>query len=50
MRRWPALIAIAVAVILLVLAQTRRVPQIGARNWQDPRWDIYDEIASGPAD
>jgi len=45
-RHWWALLAVAVAATLLILAPTR-TPHGGAR-WYDD--DIYDEIASGPAD
>lgn len=47
MRRWVYGALIVAAAIILALAPTRKVPQSGAR-WYDD--DIYDEMASGPAD
>lgn len=45
------LTAISVAAILLILAPTlRRQSHPGSSDWLDPMWDVYDEIASGPAD
>jgi hypothetical protein len=38
-----------VAAYCLILAPSR--PKLGRpRPWQDEAWDIYDSIASGPAD
>lgn len=39
--------AVVVAATLIILAPSTRPPQVGARLDDD---DIYDEIASGPAD
>jgi hypothetical protein len=39
--------AIVIAVVGLILAPSKREKPTP---WQDAAWDIYDEIASGPAD
>lgn len=57
--RWLSVTAIAVAAVLLILAPSRRSPrteaheacrrgEISRQKWAD--LDIWDEIASGPAD
>jgi hypothetical protein len=48
-RHWWQLAAIVVAAALLILAPWRR-PNSGQADWRNATWDIYDEIASGPAD
>jgi hypothetical protein len=48
--RWLTWIAVSVAAIMLILAPSRQPSQVGTRPWDDPTFDIYDEIASGPAD
>lgn len=49
MRHWWQLAAIVVAAALLILAPSRR-PNLGQADRRNAEWDIYDEIASGPAD
>lgn len=48
--KWLIWVAVSVAAVMLIFAPRKRPSQVGTRPWQDPAWDIYDEIASGPAD
>lgn len=43
------LAALALYVMVHIIGRPKGRPNLG-QSWQDDAWDIYDEIASGPAD